>query len=108
VACRGAFDVPSLSIRRPMLLPEATGAYAAAKVATSSCRKGLFEEAIPKGIRVVRVSPARSEITTAVGLVDGVAAITGTDLEAPDKVTMDSLDGASRSNARLGRRKRRT
>ena len=51
------------SIQRQLPLPEATIAYAAAKAALSNYSKALSKEVSPKGVRVVRVSPAGSRPT---------------------------------------------
>lgn len=48
------------SIQRQLPLPDATTAYAAAKAALSTYSKSLSKEVSPKGVRVVRVSPAGS------------------------------------------------
>lgn len=81
------------SIQRQLPLPEATIAYAAAKAALANYSKGLSKEVSPKGVRVVRVSPGWVETDAAVGLVNEIAAKTGTDYEGARKVLMDSLGG---------------
>lgn len=48
------------SIQHELPLPESTTAYAAAKAALSTYSKALSKEVSPKGVRVVRVSPAGS------------------------------------------------
>lgn len=49
------------SIQRVLPLPESTTAYAAAKAALSTYSKAMSKEVSPKGVRVVRVSPAGSK-----------------------------------------------
>jgi len=81
------------SIQRQMPLPDATIAYAAAKAALSNYSKGLSKELGSKGIRVVRVSPGWVETEAAVGLVNEVAAKSGTDYEGARQGLMTSLGG---------------
>ena len=81
------------SIQRQLPLPEATLAYAAAKAALSNYSKGLSKEVSPKGIRVVRVSPGWVETAGAVGLIEELAAKTGTDFEGARKALMGTLGG---------------
>ena len=81
------------SIQSQMPLPDATIAYAAAKAALSNYSKGLAKELGPKGIRVVRVSPGWVETEAAVGLVNELAAKTGTDYEVARQSLMRSIGG---------------
>jgi len=81
------------SIQRQLPLPEATLAYAAAKAALANYSKGLSKEVSPKGVRVVRVSPGWVETEAAVGLVNELAAKSGTDYEGARRSLMDSLGG---------------
>jgi NAD(P)-dependent dehydrogenase (short-subunit alcohol dehydrogenase family) len=81
------------SIQRQLPLPEATIAYAAAKAALANYSKGLSKEVSPKGVRVVRVSPGWVETEAAVGLVNELAASSGTDYEGARQALMDSLGG---------------
>ena len=81
------------SIQRQLPLHDATLAYAAAKAALSNYSKGLSKEVGPKGIRVVRVSPGWVETEAAVGLVNELAAKSGTDYEGARQALMDSLGG---------------
>jgi NAD(P)-dependent dehydrogenase (short-subunit alcohol dehydrogenase family) len=81
------------SIQDRLPLPEATLAYAAAKAALSNYSKGLSKEVSPKGFRVVRVPPGWVETDAAVGLVNELAAKSGTDYETARKALMDSLGG---------------
>jgi NAD(P)-dependent dehydrogenase (short-subunit alcohol dehydrogenase family) len=81
------------SIQRQLPLPEATLAYAAAKAALSNYSKGLSKEVSPKGIRVVRVSPGWVETAGAVGLIEELAAKTGTDFEGARQALMGTLGG---------------
>ena len=81
------------SIQRQLPLPEATLAYAAAKAALANYSKGLSKEVSPKGIRVVSVSPGWVETEAAVGLVNELAASTGTDFETARNALMASLGG---------------
>jgi len=81
------------SIQRQMPLPEATIAYAAAKAALANYSKGLSKEVSPKGVRVVRVSPGWVETEAAVGLVNVLAASSGTDYEGARQALMDSIGG---------------
>ena len=81
------------SIQRQLPLPEATPAYAAAKAALANYGKGLSKEVSPKGVRVVRVSPGWVETEAAVGLVNELAAKSGTDYEGARRSLMDSLGG---------------
>jgi NAD(P)-dependent dehydrogenase (short-subunit alcohol dehydrogenase family) len=74
-------------------LHEATIAYAAAKAALANYSKGLSKEVGPKGVRVVRVSPGWVETEAAVGLVNELAASSGTDYEGARQALMDSLGG---------------
>jgi len=82
-----------VSIQSVLPLPEATIAYAAAKVALSNYSKGLSKEVSPKGIRVVRVSPGWVETEAAVGLVNKLAAKNGTEYKTARQALMDSLGG---------------
>ena len=81
------------SIQAELPLHDATIAYAAAKAALSNYSKGLSKEVSPKGIRVVRVSPGWVETEAAVGLVNELAAKSGTDYEGARKALMNSLGG---------------
>src|SRR5206468_2404024 len=81
------------SIQRQLPLPEATLAYAAAKAALANYSKGLSKEVSPKGVRVVRVSPGWVETEAAVGLVNELAAKSGTDYGGARRSLMDSLGG---------------
>ena len=81
------------SIQRELPLPDATIAYAAAKAALANYSKGLSKEVSPKGIRVVRVSPGWVETEAAVGLVNELAANSGTDYEGARQALMASLGG---------------
>jgi NAD(P)-dependent dehydrogenase (short-subunit alcohol dehydrogenase family) len=81
------------SIQRQLPLPDATIAYAAAKAALSNYSKALSKEVSPKGVRVVRVSPGWVETDGAVGLVEEIARLRGTDDEGARKIVMDSLGG---------------
>src|ERR1041385_3490393 len=66
------------SIQRKLPLFEATLAYAAAKAALTTYSKGLSKEISPRGIRVNSVAPGYTETEAAVGLVDRLAAQSGT------------------------------
>jgi len=90
---RSGVIVHVTSIQRQLPLPEATLAYAAAKAALANYSKGLSKEVSPKGIRVVRVSPGWVETESAVGLVNELAARSGTDYEGARQKLMDSLGG---------------
>jgi len=81
------------SIQRELPLPDATIAYAAAKAALANYSKALSKEVSPKGIRVVRVSPGWVETEAAVGLVNELAANSGTDYEGARQALMASLGG---------------
>jgi NAD(P)-dependent dehydrogenase (short-subunit alcohol dehydrogenase family) len=81
------------SIQRRLPLPDATLAYAAAKAALANYSKGLSKEVSPKGIRVVSVSPGWVETEAAVGLVNELAAKSGTDFESARRALMASLGG---------------
>ena len=81
------------SIQRQLPLPEATIAYAAAKAALANYSKGLSKEVSPKGVRVVRVSPGWVETEAAIGLVNELAANSGTDYEGARQTLMASLGG---------------
>ncbi len=81
------------SIQRVLPLPEATLAYAAAKAALANYSKGLSKEVSPKGVRVVRVSPGWVETEAAVGLVNEIAAKSGTDYDGARRLLMSALGG---------------
>jgi NAD(P)-dependent dehydrogenase (short-subunit alcohol dehydrogenase family) len=81
------------SIQSQLPLPEATIAYAAAKAALANYSKALAKEVSPKGVRVVRVSPGWVETEAAVGLVNELAASSGTNYEGARQALMDSLGG---------------
>jgi len=81
------------SIQRQLPLPEATIAYAAAKAALANYSKGLSKQVSPKGVRVVRVSPGWVETEAAIGLVNELAANSGTDYEGARQTLMASLGG---------------
>ena len=81
------------SIQSVLPLHEATIAYAAAKAALANYSKALSKEVGPKGIRVIRVSPGWVETEAAVGLVNELAAKSGTDYEGARRALMDSLGG---------------
>jgi NAD(P)-dependent dehydrogenase (short-subunit alcohol dehydrogenase family) len=81
------------SIQRVLPLPESTIAYAAAKAALSTYSKALSKEVMPKGVRVIRVSPGWVETEAAVGLAQRLAAQAGTDYEGGKKIIMNALGG---------------
>jgi NAD(P)-dependent dehydrogenase (short-subunit alcohol dehydrogenase family) len=81
------------SIQRSMPLYEATLAYAAAKAALTTYSKGLSNEVGPKGVRVVSVAPGFIETAGATGLIDRLAARTGSDTQTARQGLMDSLGG---------------
>jgi NAD(P)-dependent dehydrogenase (short-subunit alcohol dehydrogenase family) len=81
------------SIQRQLPLPRATTAYAAAKAALSTYSKALSKEISPKGVRVVRVSPGWVQTEAAIGLIERLAAESGTDLDGARTLLMDSLGG---------------
>jgi NAD(P)-dependent dehydrogenase (short-subunit alcohol dehydrogenase family) len=81
------------SIQRSMPLYEATLAYAAAKAALTTYSKGLSNEVGPKGVRVVSVAPGFIETTGATGLIDRLAAQTGSDRQTARQGLMESLGG---------------
>ena len=81
------------SIQRQLPLPDATIAYAAAKAALSNYSKALSKEVSPKGVRVVRVAPGWVETDGAVGLVEEIARVHGTDYAGARQIVMDSLGG---------------
>lgn len=81
------------SIQRQLPLPDSTTAYAAAKAALSTYSKSLSKEVSPKGIRVVRVSPGWVETEAAAGMLEGIAAREGTDLDGARRILMDFLGG---------------
>ncbi|AZO53840.1 MULTISPECIES: SDR family oxidoreductase [unclassified Mesorhizobium] len=81
------------SIQRQLPLPEATIAYAAAKAALSNYSKALSKEVGPKGVRVVRVAPGWVQTEGAVGLIEALAARSGTDFEGARQALMASLGG---------------
>jgi NAD(P)-dependent dehydrogenase (short-subunit alcohol dehydrogenase family) len=81
------------SIQRSMPLYEATLAYAAAKAALTNYSKGLSNEVAPKGVRVLSVAPGFIETAGATGLIDRLAAKTGSDTETARQGLMDSLGG---------------
>ncbi|TJZ90252.1 SDR family oxidoreductase [Paracoccus gahaiensis] len=83
--------VTSIQARLP--LPEATTAYAAAKVALSVYSKSLSKEVSPKGVRVVRVAPGWMETVASIRLAERVAADAGTDLDGGRRIIMDRLGG---------------
>ena len=68
-------------------------AYASAKAALSAYSKSLSKEMAPHGIRVVRVSPGWIATEASVELVSRIAAENGTDLDAAEKVLMQSIGG---------------
>ena len=81
------------SIQRTLPLYEATLAYAAAKAALTNYSKGLSKEMSPRGIRVNSVAPGYTETQAAVGLVERLAAQSGTTPAAARQGLMDSLGG---------------
>jgi NAD(P)-dependent dehydrogenase (short-subunit alcohol dehydrogenase family) len=81
------------SIQRSMPLYEATLAYAAAKAALTTYSKGLSNEMARKGVRVVSVAPGFIETAGATGLIDRLAAQTGSDKDTARQALMDSLGG---------------
>lgn len=81
------------SIQRQLPLPDSTTAYAAAKAALSTYSKSLSKEVSPKGVRVVRVSPGWVETEAAVGMLEGIAAREGVDLDGARAILMDFLGG---------------
>jgi NAD(P)-dependent dehydrogenase (short-subunit alcohol dehydrogenase family) len=81
------------SIQRSMPLYEATLAYAAAKAALTTYSKGLSNEVGPKGVRVLSVAPGFIETAGATGLIERLAAQTGSDKETARAGLMDSLGG---------------
>jgi NAD(P)-dependent dehydrogenase (short-subunit alcohol dehydrogenase family) len=81
------------SIQRTLPLFEATLAYAAAKAALTNYSKGLSKEISPRGIRVNSVAPGYTETEAAMGLVERLAAVAGTDTTTARAGLMDSLGG---------------
>jgi NAD(P)-dependent dehydrogenase (short-subunit alcohol dehydrogenase family) len=81
------------SIQRTLPLFEATLAYAAAKAALTNYSKGLSKEVSPRGIRVNSVAPGYTETEAAVGLVERLAAESGTDATTARAGVMASLGG---------------
>lgn len=81
------------SIQRTLPLYDATLAYAAAKAALTNYSKGLSNEVAPKGVRVISVAPGGVETTAAVGLIERIAAKSGTDFDTARQKLMDSLGG---------------
>jgi NAD(P)-dependent dehydrogenase (short-subunit alcohol dehydrogenase family) len=81
------------SIQRLLPLPESTTAYAAAKAALSTYSKALSKEVMPKGVRVLRVSPGWVETEASVALAARLASQAGTDYEGGKQIIMQSLGG---------------
>jgi NAD(P)-dependent dehydrogenase (short-subunit alcohol dehydrogenase family) len=81
------------SIQRTLPLFEATLAYAAAKAALTNYSKGLSKEMSPRGIRVNSVAPGFTETRAAAGLIERLAAQTGTDFATARQGLMNSLGG---------------
>jgi len=81
------------SIQRRMPLYESTLAYAAAKAALTTYSKGLSNEVAPKGVRVVAVAPGWVETTSAIEMLDRLAAGGGTTRETARQGLMDALGG---------------
>lgn len=81
------------SIQRTLPLYDATLAYAAAKAALTNYSKGLSNEVAPRGVRVNTVAPGFIETTAATGLIERLAANTGTDFDTARQGLMDSLGG---------------
>jgi len=93
LAQRSGVVIHVTSIQRELPLPESTTAYAAAKAALSVYSKSLSKEVVPKGIRVVRVSPGWIETEASVRLAQRLADDAGTDYEGGKQIIMDSLGG---------------
>jgi NAD(P)-dependent dehydrogenase (short-subunit alcohol dehydrogenase family) len=81
------------SIQRTLPLFEATLAYAAAKAALTNYSKGLSKEVAPHGVRVNSVAPGFTETKAAEGLIERLAAQTGTNTAAARQSLMNSLGG---------------
>jgi NAD(P)-dependent dehydrogenase (short-subunit alcohol dehydrogenase family) len=81
------------SIQHELPLPASTTAYAAAKAALATYSKSLSKGVMPKGIRVVRVSPGWVETEAAVALAERLGEQAGTDLEGGKQIIMKSLGG---------------
>jgi len=93
IAQRSGVVIHITSIQSVLPLPEATTAYASAKAALSAYSKSLSKEMAPHGIRVVRVSPGWIATEASVELVSRIAAENGADLDAAEKVLMQSIGG---------------
>src|ERR1700676_1090433 len=87
------FIIHVTSIQHELPRPESTTAYAAAKAALATYSKSLSKEVMPKGIRVVRVSPGWVETEAAVALAERLGEQAGTDLEGGKRIIMKSLGG---------------
>lgn len=79
------------SIQQVMPLPEATTAYASAKVALSTYSKSLSKEVSPAGVRVVRVSPGWIETEATIDFVKRIGGKAGP--EEGRRIIMASLGG---------------
>jgi NAD(P)-dependent dehydrogenase (short-subunit alcohol dehydrogenase family) len=81
------------SIQRTLPLYDATLAYAAAKAALTNYSKGLSNQVVPNGVRVIAVAPGFIETTAAERLIARLAENAGTDLDTARQGLMDSLGG---------------
>jgi NAD(P)-dependent dehydrogenase (short-subunit alcohol dehydrogenase family) len=81
------------SIQGKMPLFESTLPYAAAKAGLINYSKGLSNEAAPKGVRVLTVSPGFIQTTSAERMVERLAASTNSSFDVALQGLMDALGG---------------
>jgi len=81
------------SIQRTLPLYQSTVAYAAAKAALANYSKNLSNEASPKGVRVITVSPGFIETEAAARMIEGLAKTNRIDIETARQGLIDSLGG---------------
>lgn len=81
------------SIQGRLPLYDSTLPYAAAKAGLINYSKGLSNEVSPKGVRVLTVSPGWIKTTSAIAMMERIAASSNTSVEQATNSVMDALGG---------------